>query len=87
MRGRLVLVFLYASGVATIPGVAAAQEGTAAAGPPEAAAGARGTTTQLRAIRLEADPVRLDGRLDDAAWASAEWVSDFVQRIRNSLFK
>jgi hypothetical protein len=34
---------------------------------------------QVRAVRLSG-AIELDGRLDDAAWAQATWIGDFVQK-------
>lgn len=36
---------------------------------------------QIHAVRLHAGGIHLDGRLDDPAWAQAEWISDFVQKM------
>jgi hypothetical protein len=36
---------------------------------------------QVRAVRLEGPGIKLDGRLDDAAWSSAPWITDFTQKI------
>jgi hypothetical protein len=35
----------------------------------------------VRALRLAGAAIRLDGRLDDAAWAGAAWITDFVQKM------
>ena len=35
---------------------------------------------QVRATRLQGGTITLDGKLDDAAWAQAVWISDFVQK-------
>jgi len=35
---------------------------------------------QVRAIRLHGAAITVDGKLDDAAWAQAVWISDFVQK-------
>ena len=35
---------------------------------------------QVRATRLQGMAVTVDGRLDEAAWARAAWISDFVQK-------
>ena len=35
---------------------------------------------QATAVRIQNDAIRLDGRLDDAAWTEAPAVTDFVQR-------
>ncbi|MBI4502717.1 MAG: carbohydrate binding family 9 domain-containing protein [Gemmatimonadetes bacterium] len=43
--------------------------------------GAEATRKQLRAVRINALPApRLDGRLDDAAWAVAEFTADFTAK-------
>jgi len=36
---------------------------------------------QVRAVRLQNTSIRLDGHLDDAAWTSASWITDFTQKI------
>lgn len=36
---------------------------------------------QVRALRLDGAGPRLDGRLDDAAWARAAWITDFTQKM------
>ena len=36
---------------------------------------------QARAVRLNGMTIKLDGHLDDAAWASAAWITDFVQKM------
>jgi hypothetical protein len=36
---------------------------------------------QVRAVRLDGAGVKVDGRLDDAVWARAAWISDFVQKM------
>ncbi|MGH7568453.1 MAG: DUF5916 domain-containing protein [Gemmatimonadales bacterium] len=55
-----------------VPGSAGGQ--TAPAPPPR---------KQARALRLDRETVRLDGRLDEAAWRRAAWISDFVQKEPN----
>ena len=35
---------------------------------------------QVRAVRLQRAAITVDGKLDDAAWAQAVWISDFVQK-------
>ena len=40
----------------------------------------RAEARQIRATRVEGPPPAVDGRLDDAAWQQASWVSDFVLR-------
>jgi len=35
---------------------------------------------QVRAVRLQATSVTVDGRLDEAVWTQAAWISDFVQK-------
>lgn len=37
---------------------------------------------QIRAVRLQGG-ITLDGRLDDAAWHGALWISDFTQKMPN----
>ena len=32
-------------------------------------------------VRLQAEPPRIDGRLDDAAWLEGEWAGDYTQQI------
>jgi len=36
---------------------------------------------QVRAVRLNGEGIKLDGRLDDAAWATAPWITDFTQKM------
>jgi len=36
---------------------------------------------QLRAVRLQGGAINVDGRLDEPAWARAEWIRDFVQKM------
>jgi hypothetical protein len=36
---------------------------------------------QVTAVRLTRGALRLDGRLDDPAWAQAAWIRDFVQKM------
>lgn len=36
---------------------------------------------QMRAVRLQGGGINVDGRLDEAAWARAEWISDFTQKM------
>ena len=36
---------------------------------------------QVRAVRLQGAAITVDGKLDDAAWAHAVWIRDFVQRL------
>ena len=38
---------------------------------------------QVRAVRLLGEAIKLDGRLDDPAWASAPWITDFTQKMPN----
>ena len=38
-------------------------------------------TKQVRAVRLQGAGIKLDGRLDDPAWATASWISDFTQKM------
>lgn len=59
---------------------AAAQ--TSSGTPPGAVAAAPAAARkQVRAVRLDGSSVRLDGRLDDAAWAQAAWITDFTQKM------
>jgi hypothetical protein len=37
----------------------------------------------VRAERLIGAGIKLDGRLDDAAWAQAAWITDFTQKMPN----
>jgi hypothetical protein len=55
----------------------------AAAAPAAAQTGDGAPAKQVRAIRLSGGggAIKLDGRLDDAAWAQAAWISDFLQKI------
>src|SRR3989440_9356585 len=57
-------------GATTAAAVAAAQDSSS--GPPH---------KQIRAVRLHGTSVTIDGRLDDAAWAQAAWINDFVQKL------
>jgi hypothetical protein len=36
-----------------------------------------------RTVRLEGEPPRIDGRLDDGAWQEGEWSGDYTQYIPN----
>ncbi|HEV8264688.1 MAG TPA: DUF5916 domain-containing protein [Gemmatimonadales bacterium] len=49
--------------------------------PSPAPGGAVTARKQVRALRLGGTGIRLDGRLDDAAWAGAPWITDFVQKM------
>ena len=40
----------------------------------------RARRAKVAAATRAAAPIALDGRLDDAAWASATWISDFAQK-------
>ncbi|HEX6535691.1 MAG TPA: DUF5916 domain-containing protein [Gemmatimonadaceae bacterium] len=68
----------------SLAGAARAQEpGSAAPGgstQSDAAPARLGARARIEAVRLERSAVRVDGKLDDAAWRGAAWVSDFVQR-------
>lgn len=64
--------------VATAGGVAA-QTGDAHALPEDGSAADRAVTHLVQAVRIDSAPV-LDGRLDDAAWASAPVLGGFTQR-------
>ena len=46
-----------------------------------AAAGIAPPRKQVVATRVPGDAVRVDGRLDDAVWAEARWIRDFVQKM------
>ena len=50
---------------------------------PPVAVEAGGATKRAAAVRLGRTAIRLDGRLDDAAWRSARWITDFVQKEPN----
>ncbi len=53
------------------------------AGPALAQNGAvKRSSAQISAARITEAP-RLDGRLDDAVWQNAQWITDFVQREPN----
>ena len=51
--------------------------------PPPATAEAGRRTKRAEAVRLDRAAIRLDGRLDDDAWRSARWITDFVQKEPN----
>ncbi|HEY3279682.1 MAG TPA: DUF5916 domain-containing protein, partial [Gemmatimonadales bacterium] len=36
---------------------------------------------QVRAVRLESAGIKLDGTLDEPAWGSAPWITDFTQKM------
>jgi hypothetical protein len=36
---------------------------------------------QVTAVRVPPGEIRLDGRLDDPAWAGARWIDDFVEKM------
>jgi len=61
-------VFVLAAALAGAASAAAAQTGDGA------------PSKQLRAVRTTGGAIKLDGRLDDTAWARASWISDFVQK-------
>ena len=65
----VILVFLPAGVVA---------QGTAATGAPATADRSHATAPVARAMRLT-QPVRIDGRLDDAAWSTAQPITGFTQ--------
>ena len=69
MKRRLLVL---AAALAGVTSAAAAQTSDGAGGAP---------AKQLRAVRLTGSAIKLDGRLDDAAWAQAAWISDFVQKM------
>lgn len=71
------LALCLTAGLCLCPGLAGGQTPT---GPSNPAATARKTAV---ATRLEGPPPDLDGRLDDAAWRDARWISDFVQKMPN----
>ncbi|HEV8381423.1 MAG TPA: DUF5916 domain-containing protein [Gemmatimonadales bacterium] len=50
---------------------------TAAQGQDPAAVASR---KQMRAIRLHGATITIDGKLDEAVWSQAAWISDFVQK-------
>jgi hypothetical protein len=66
MSSRLIVLAAALAGAAT---AAAAQTGD---GLP---------SKQIRAVRMTGGAIKLDGRLDDRAWARASWISDFVQKM------
>ena len=77
MRSPIFHIVLVAAAVAAQQAPAAAQSQAAQTTP---AAGARRAAS---AVRLTGAAPRLDGVLDDAAWAAAQPVSDFIQRAPN----
>ena len=49
---------------------------------PPAAPAAPPPHKQVRAVRLDGGAsIKLDGHLDDAAWAGAPWITDFTQKM------
>ena len=46
---------------------------------PAPAASPESVTARMTAVRAERAP-RVDGKLDDAVWQNAQWISEFVQR-------
>src|SRR5688572_7730405 len=61
--------------LASLPDVLRGQTGgTPAGGTPR---------KRAHAVRLERQAVRVDGRLDDAVWGGAAWITDFVQKEPN----
>ncbi|HEX8320235.1 DUF5916 domain-containing protein [Longimicrobium sp.] len=73
--GWMLAAALVLAGGAGQPAVA--QENTPAAGARREA----GARKQARAVRVEGRPPAIDGRLDEAAWAQATPISDFVQKL------
>jgi hypothetical protein len=65
--------------VLTMPGAVGAQGGTDGADRAAANGHASSETRTIRALRITDAPPRIDGRLDDAAWAGALPVTGFVQ--------
>ncbi|HET7464148.1 MAG TPA: DUF5916 domain-containing protein, partial [Longimicrobium sp.] len=78
MRCTLLLPAIAAALLVAHPAPAAAQSRQSAT--PSPAATAR---RQAQAVRLAGPAPRLDGVLDDAAWAAAQPVGEFVQRAPN----
>ena len=69
-------------GLLTTPGLLMAQGPGGRAAPSPGAAARREAALQPRttvARRIAGDPPRIDGRLDDAVWRTAEPVTDFIQ--------
>ena len=52
-----------------------------AAAAQNAGAPPRKTIAATRIVGEGGAAIRLDGRLDDAAWAAAQWITDFTQRL------
>lgn len=46
-----------------------------------AQAGDGSPAKRLHAVRLTGSAIKLDGKLDDPAWAQATWIADFVQKM------
>ncbi|HEY9479237.1 MAG TPA: hypothetical protein VIP79_04080, partial [Gemmatimonadaceae bacterium] len=65
--------------VLSLASIARAQQPEPAMRTDSARAGAA-LARRIQAVHLERAAVKVDGKLDDAAWRSAKWVSDFVQR-------
>src|SRR5688572_16326364 len=68
---------LLASVIAVLAG---AVSSTFAQTPPAAQADASERRKEARAVRVADGAVRVDGRLDDAAWQPAPPITDFVQK-------
>jgi hypothetical protein len=51
--------------------------------PPPATGDAGARAKRADAVRLGRAAIRVDGRLDDEAWQSARWITDFVQKEPN----
>ncbi|HEX2095409.1 MAG TPA: DUF5916 domain-containing protein [Longimicrobiaceae bacterium] len=47
---------------------------------PDTVSGDAPTAKRIEAVATSPAPPRLDGKLDDSAWQTARWISDFVQR-------
>ena len=74
---------LAAAALAVFAAEAAQAQVLAATLQPAPASGSSATSLEaprsMRAVRVD-QPIRLDGRFDEAAWAAADVASDFVQR-------
>jgi len=73
-------VLLAALALAIAARDAAAQELRGTEPAPSRADRVRAPRKVARAVRVEGAAPRVDGRLDDAAWRQAEFISDFVQK-------
>ena len=77
MTGRILATWCL---LAAAPLAASAQgspPGTPPPGPPPGAP----LHKVVSATRIAPGAIRLDGRLDDAAWADARWITDFTQKM------